>query len=82
MRSSFTRPRDRQHLRKLNKERRELIAPTPRSADAEARVRWLNAELHRATKSGDRAEVERLTPICLAAREEFKEVLLRSRLTT
>ena len=72
MKSFFTRLRDRRNLRKLNKEKHELIAPTPRCDDAEARVRWLNAALHRAIKNGDRAEVERLTPLAIAAREEFK----------
>jgi hypothetical protein len=75
MKSFFRRLRDRQHLRKLNKEKHGLIGPTPRCGDTKARVRWLNAALHRAIKSGDLAEVERLTPLCFAAREEFKALL-------
>jgi hypothetical protein len=59
-------------LRKLNKEKHELIGPMPRCDDAKDRIRWLNAALARAIKNGDRAEVERLTPLCFAAREEFK----------
>jgi hypothetical protein len=71
----FTRPRDRQHLRKLNKEKHELIGPTPRCGDTKARVSWLNAQLALAVKNNDRAEVERLTPLCLGAREEFKALV-------
>lgn len=75
MKSFFSRRRDRHHLRKLNKEKHELIAPTSRCDDAETRVRWLNAQLALAVKNHDRAEIERLTPLCLAAREEFKQLL-------
>jgi hypothetical protein len=75
MKSYFTRLRDCQHLRKLNKEKQELIGPAPRCNDAEARVRCLNVALHRAIKNGDQAEVERLTPICLAARAEFRTLV-------
>jgi hypothetical protein len=75
VKSYFGRLRDRQHLRKLQKERNELIARQPRWDDTKARVCWLNAALHRATKNGDRAEVERLTPLVFKAREEFKTLL-------
>jgi hypothetical protein len=75
VKSYFGRLRDRRHLRKLNKEKHELIGPTPRCGDTRARVRWLNAALHRALKNGDRTEVERLTPLCLAARKEFEALL-------
>jgi hypothetical protein len=76
MKSFFARLRDRRHVQKLNKEKEELIGPTPRCGDVEARVRWLNAALARATKNRDHAEVERLTPLVLAAREEFKALLV------
>jgi hypothetical protein len=75
VKSYFARLRDRQHLRKLNKQKQELIGSTPRCGDVKARVRWLNAALHRAIKNGDRAEAERLEPLCFAAREEFKALL-------
>jgi len=75
MKRFFTRLRDRRHMRKLNREKHELIAPAPRCGDTRARVAWLNAALARAIKNGDRAEVERLTPLCLAAREEFRALL-------
>jgi hypothetical protein len=75
MKSFFARLRERRLLRKLNKEKQELIGSTPRCGDTEARVRWLNAALHRAIKNRDRAEIERLTPLCSAAREEFTALL-------
>jgi hypothetical protein len=75
MKGYFGRLRDRRHLRKLNKEKQQLIGPTPRWSDTEARVRWFNEALHRAMKNGDHAEVERLTPLCLAARVDFKALL-------
>jgi hypothetical protein len=75
MKSYFTRLRERQHLRKLKKERRELLARQPHWDDTRARVRWLNAQLALAVKNNDRAEAERLMPLCVAAREEFKALL-------
>jgi hypothetical protein len=75
MKSYFPRLRDRHHLRKLNKEKKELIGLTPRCGDTKARVRWLNAQLALAVKNNDHAEVERLTPICVAARKEYTALL-------
>jgi hypothetical protein len=75
VKSFFSRLRDRQHLRKLQKERHELLARQPKWDDTRARVRWLNAQLALAVKNNDRAEAERLMPLCIAARDEFKKVL-------
>jgi hypothetical protein len=75
MKSYFTRLRERQHLRKLKKERHELLARQPHWDDTRARVRWLNAQLALAVKNNDRAEAERLMPLCVAARDEFKALL-------
>ena len=64
--------RDRQHLRRLNKEKLELIGPTLPRDDTRERLAWPNTQLSRAVKNNDHAEIERLVPICHAAREEFK----------
>ena len=63
---------DRRHLKKLNKERAELLGPAVAHADTKARVEWLNAKLALAVKRNDCEEIERLTPLCLEAREELK----------
>jgi hypothetical protein len=76
MKSYFTRLRERQHLRKLKKERHELLARQPQWDDTRARVRWLNAQLALAVKNNDREEAERLMPLCIAAREDFKAILV------
>jgi hypothetical protein len=68
----FAKLRDRQHLRKLNKEKQELLGRKPHWDDTRCRVSWLNARLALAIKSNDQEEIERLTPICHAAREEFR----------
>jgi hypothetical protein len=81
MKRFFTRLRDRQHLRKINKEKHELISPTPRYGYTEARVRWLNARLALAVKNNDLEEVERLKPLCVAAREEFQALLAANKLS-
>jgi len=75
MRAFFGRTRDRQRLRRLRKERKKLLARKPQWDDTTARVRWLNAQLALAVKNDDRAEVERLTPLVSAAREDFKALL-------
>jgi hypothetical protein len=75
MKSYFSRLRDRQRLRRLKKERNELVARQPHWDDTRARVRWLNATLALAVKNNDREEAERLMPLCIAAREEFKTLL-------
>lgn len=81
MKNLFRRLRERQHVRKLLKERNELIAPTPRYGYVEDRVRWLNAQLALAVKKNDPAEVERLTPLCVAAREEFRALVAANKLS-
>lgn len=72
MKMFFSKTRAREHLRKLNREKHELTGPVVSREDTKARVQWLNARLALAQKRDDREEVERLAPLCLEAREEFK----------
>jgi hypothetical protein len=68
----FAKLRDRQHLRKLNKEKQELLGRKPHWDDTRSRVSWLNAQLARAEKQNSLEEAERLRPLVFAAREEFR----------
>jgi len=71
-----SRQRDRRYIQKLNREKETLLpVSAPLRHDVRDRVAWLNAQLALATKNNDREEIERLEPICLAAREEFRALI-------